>query len=134
MDILWRAYISLVDQGRPPRPKFLHFHAVFEKQYSNIRLAPPRPMGVGTSLSGYPGSATPFAVGGAEKFPHITSKWSNDCMCSECFWITSLFKFATYLLIQILHGVFQNKLRCLKRQSAYFYWQWLNPFIFVKQL
>ena len=42
-------------RGRPHRPKFLHFYAVFGKHLSSNRLVPP---GVGAHSLGNPGSAT----------------------------------------------------------------------------
>ena len=46
-------------EGRspPPGPKFLHFHAVFSKNWPNNRLAPP-PLGLAPPPLGNPGSAT----------------------------------------------------------------------------
>ena len=41
----------------PPGPKFLHFHAVFGKNWPNNRLAPP-PLGLAPPPLGNPGSAT----------------------------------------------------------------------------
>ena len=47
-------------QGAPPSgPKFLHFHAVFGKNWPNNRLAPP-PLGLAPPPLGNPGSATGF--------------------------------------------------------------------------
>ena len=59
-----------VRDARPPSgPKFLHFHAVFGKNWPNNRLAPP-PLGLAPPPLGNPGSATdlssigPFFGGG----------------------------------------------------------------------
>ena len=41
----------------PPSPKFLHFHAVFGKNWPNSRWAPP-PLGLAPPPLGNPGSAT----------------------------------------------------------------------------
>ena len=43
--------------ARPPGPKFLHFHAVFGKNWPNNRLTPP-PFGLAPPPLGNPGSAT----------------------------------------------------------------------------
>ena len=62
----WKRFTSsmfchLVDRGGaggkgcPPRPKFLHFHAVFGKKWTNSRLPPPS--GVGALPRGNPESA-----------------------------------------------------------------------------
>ena len=46
--------------SRPPScPKFLHFHAVFGKNWPNNRLAPP-PLGLAPPPLGNPGSATEY--------------------------------------------------------------------------
>ena len=47
--------------ARPPGPKFLHFHAVFGKNWPNNRLAPP-PLGLAPPPLGNPGSATGFCT------------------------------------------------------------------------
>ena len=41
----------------PSGPKFLHFHAVFRKNWPDNRLAPP-PLGLAPPPLGNPGSAT----------------------------------------------------------------------------
>ena len=45
--------------ARPPGSKFLHFHAVFGKNWPNNRLAPP-PLGLVPPPLGNPGSATEY--------------------------------------------------------------------------
>ena len=62
-------------RGTPlPGPKFLHFHAVFGKNWPNNRLAPP-PLGLAPPPLGNPGSATEFSL---LRFPKIAQTgWSS---------------------------------------------------------
>ena len=88
-------------QGTPPGPKFLHFHAVFGKNWSNSRLA---------SLLGNPGSATDFHfVFGHILFSTKGMIWYPWLLEFYLHWVISCQKLFTADIMVRLHWLNRNR-------------------------